>query len=44
MEHCTILNDNLETCFLNVKKGNRQLVIGTVYQALTGDYHDLSII
>ena len=30
IECCTILNDNIETCFLNVKKGNRHFVIGTV--------------
>ena len=37
---CTILNDNIETCFLNLKRDNKRIVSGIVYRPPSGDYKE----
>ena len=37
---CTVVNDNIESCFVNLRRNNKNIVLGVVYRPTSGAYRE----
>ena len=40
ISECTVVNDNIESCFVNLRRNNKNIVLGVVYRPPSGDYRE----